>query len=639
MKTMRPSSVVSVGASALLLLGKKRHVLEEEQIETLAESLGLSCRRFDIQTEGLGSELPSVLKDASVVATFAAHDVLAFLDHKKVFAGLKRLGEKSIPMLIFGVAAGVSAEELKTWSHGAIQGVETTAEDACPTVFEVSRIPELTGALGGWALPAVTCPMWRVQFGPDQSAQLVVEARGPDRSSPVLVRVQDHASDLFFMPEMKMFDTSWMAEPSGLSKTFASMAALIFFSYYAARDYAWHLEARCANLTIDDPWLTQPYGNLNFVELLREMKRHKFHTSIAFVPWNFDRSKAEVIDLFRGHPEHLSICMHGNDHTHREFGDYIRNPLPGQIVNLEQSIARMERFRVLTGISYDRFMVFPHGIAPEPTLAALKAFNFLGTANSIHVPLGETFPIDAIFLLRTYTLRYARFLSLFRYSADQPPGVEIAINVFLGNPLLFYSHQDLFEEGIDRFNKVADFVNQIQGDTQWVGLGELARQLYEVRRRSSGGFDVRMLSREMNLKNSTSEEQQYYIEHADKPSLDVQSITVGASAVSFDRQGDVMRFRVSIPAFRTVSIRVAYRDDLDIPRQDVRKRRMYAASLRLISDFRDLRLTRSSWGRKVARNYYVHRLGSFESKLVAVCGSVRDAIADVAIRLRGRRRR
>ena len=464
----------------------------------------------------------------------------------------------------------------------------------------------------------------------------MVEARGQRDGSAVLVRVRSDVSDLFLAPEMEAFDRSWIGDPSSGPKAFSSMAAFIFFLFYAARDYAWHLEGRYANLTIDDPWLTQPYGHLDFAQLAKEMEQHNFHTSIAFVPWNFSRSQTEVIDLFRNHPERFSVCIHGNNHTHREFGDYVKNPLPQQVANIEQSIARMDQFRDLTGIPYDRFMVFPHGIAPQRTLAALKKFDFLGTANSVHVPLGEAFPNSATFVLRTYTVRYAQFLSLIRYPAEQPPGVEIAVNLFLGNPLLFYSHQDLFEEGIDRFNKIADFVNHIQGDTRWVSLAEIARHLYEVRRRIDDGFDVRMLCKEMNLKNSTGEEQTYYVKHGDTPSQDVQCVTVDDAAVSFHRSGSVISFRVSIPACQTKVVRVAYRDDFDIPRQDIRNRRMYASSVRLISDFRDLHLAKSSWGRKITRKYYLHRLNAIESTLASVCGSVQDYISSIAIRLWGR---
>jgi hypothetical protein len=49
----------------------------------------------------------------------------------------------------------------------------------------------------------------------------------------------------------------------------------------------------------------------------------------------------------------------------------------------------MEKFRAMTGISYDKVMIFPHGIAPADTLGLLKKYNFLAAVNASNVPLGS----------------------------------------------------------------------------------------------------------------------------------------------------------------------------------------------------------------------------------------------------------
>jgi len=66
------------------------------------------------------------------------------------------------------------------------------------------------------------------------------------------------------------------------------------------------------DLTVDDAWLREPYGYLQYSDLLQEMRRHNFHTTIAFIPWNYDRSEPDVISLFRANSDRLSICIHGN---------------------------------------------------------------------------------------------------------------------------------------------------------------------------------------------------------------------------------------------------------------------------------------------------------------------------------------
>lgn len=81
------------------------------------------------------------------------------------------------------------------------------------------------------------------------------------------------------------------------------MAPFVLFLRYAAGNYGWQLDGHYANLTIDDAWLTQPYGHLDYPALLTEMEKHNFHTTIAFIPWNFDRSEPDTVTLFRDHPE------------------------------------------------------------------------------------------------------------------------------------------------------------------------------------------------------------------------------------------------------------------------------------------------------------------------------------------------
>ena len=151
--------------------------------------------------------------------------------------------------------------------------------------------------------------------------------------------------------------------PAGkkLQDAFSSIAELMMFVKQAAGAAAWRTPGHYANLTIDDPWLTDPYGNLSYAGLLTEMEKHNFHTTIAFIPWNFDRSKPDVVSIFREHPDRYSISIHGNNHNHREFDQYSVQPLSKHGDNIKQALARMEAFKELTGIPYDRVMVFPTG--------------------------------------------------------------------------------------------------------------------------------------------------------------------------------------------------------------------------------------------------------------------------------------
>ena len=603
-------------AREVVLIHGPRPQAEVEVIRRLSDFYGLKLNVVEVGSKVAVDRALSQLRSADTLAVLASQDAFSGLDPKKIQAALRRPNGSGIPLLLFGVAPGQGANDLRFWSGGAVLECAPLVNGFTAKAVEITNAAALTRTLAGIELPAVASPRCDLRLEPGLAAQTVIAARGEGTARvPLLVRVPDHTAERFFVPEVEPFDQTWTTDPGGMPKAFSSMAPFILFLSHVAGDYAWHSDGHYANLTIDDAWLTQPYGHLDYPALLPEMERHNFHTTIAFIPWNFDRSKPGVVDLFRNHPERFSICIHGNDHQHREFGDYALNSLEGQIADIKQGVARMERFHTLTGVSYDRFMVFPQGVAPQQTFGALATYDFLGTANAQNVPLGTSFPSDPTFLLRPYTVAYANLLSFSRYTVGtESPRLEIAIQSFLGNPLLFYGHEGVFETGIGAFDESADLVNQAQPDTKWASLGEIARHSHLVRRRDDGGFDVWMLSNEMDLKNPTDADAVFYVKRTAEPKGRF-SLAIDGAPASFDQSGNMVALRLVIPARHTSKVRIEYANDLDLAHQDIRKRDAQAYALRWVSDFRDLYVSRSSVGRAITQAYYRNGWDSIERSL------------------------
>ena len=632
-------------AQDIVLIDSSLPSAEQQTIRRLADFYGLKFDLVEVGSPEANFRAFARVKATDTLAVLASQEALAELDHKHVQMALQRTRGRSIPLLVFGVAADQDQSGLQFWSGGAVQECVPLADGFRPKALEVAQVaPPITGPLAGVELPAAASPACAMQPGPAPSAQTVLSVRGPDGTkAALLVRVQTNSGERFFVSQMKYLDRSWIGDPGALPEAFSAMAPFILFLSYAAGEYAWHSDGHYANLTIDDAWLTQPYGHLDYPALLAEMEKHNFHTTIAFIPWNFDRSESGTVALFRAHPERFSICIHGNDHEHREFGDYALNSLPEQIANIKQGVARMERFQALTGIPYDRFMVFPQGVAPEATFTALKTYEFLGTANYQNVPLGTPFPTDSAFLLRPYTVAYGNLLSYSRYNASGPvPQVEIAVQSFLGNPVLLYGHESVFDSGITAFNNDADFVNKLQPGTSWVSLGGIARHSYLLRRRKDGGFDVRMLSNEMDLKNPTDADAIFYIQRATDAAVDF-SLTIDGARAAFEHSGKLLTLRIVIPGGQVRKIRVTYQNDFDLLREDIGKRKLHAYVLRRISDFRDLYLSRSSTGQAFTRFYYRHGWASIEQYAernwwVGLVG-VGTLVAGIGYRRRRARRR
>lgn len=602
----------------VLIQSKAPDPVEDEAIRRLADFYGFELYTVDSGSKGAVDRVASQLRNPGTRAVLISQDALARLDRKQIQEFLRKSNGLSIPILIFGVRPGEDANELKFWSAGNIQECAPFASNFRPKTLEVMKSGTLTSTLSGLKLPAVASPVCSMRFNPAAPAiQTVLAARADNQADiPVLVRIQSEKAETFFTPRMETFDMSWRGTRWGLPGAFSSMAPFIFFLSNAAGDYGWHLDGHYANLTIDDAWLTRAYGHLDYAALLAEMEKHNFHTTIAFIPWNFDRSKPDVVALFRAHPERFSIAVHGNNHDHREFDSYAVNSLQEQITDVKQGIARMERFQALTHISYDRFMVFPHDVAPQETFAVLKRYDFLGTANVANVPLGAKFPADPMFLLRPYTDSYENLLSMSRSSAGaQVPQLETAIQSFLGNPLLLYGHEDLFVEGIGAFNAFADDINRVQPDTKWISLGEIARHSHLIRKREDGGFDVRMFSNEMELENPTDRDAVFYVKREEPPLPAIRQVMIDGIPSTFERTGSTTALRLEIPAHQIRKIRVTYQNDLDTSQETTRKSDLGPYALRRISDFRDLYLTKIAFGRAIKKEYYRYGWDSIELRL------------------------
>ena len=608
--------VSSCAADIVIITKGSSYTADERHIVAVSSFFGVHARIIDVNKEDAYHSILALVKSSPTEALVVRDDALGALDRSRIVAGISRLGQKLPTVLIFNISQGTDVHQLSSWSGGSINGCSSVPGDFKANWVSVGNSVEVTQTLAGEKLPAVVSPACMMHLTTTRGVQTVLAAEGTLQSPGLLLRARVGTADIFFVPQLRLIDSSWIGRRRELPQAFSSIAPFILFAKYAAGEYAWHVEGQYANLTIDDAWLRNPYGHLDYQALAREMQKHRFHTTVAFVPWNFDRSTLDMVKLFRDHPELLSVCIHGNDHSHQEFGSYVDHPFEQQVANIKQAIARMERFRTLTGISYDRFMVFPHAVSPAKTFSALREYGFLGTANSENIPLGSPTPEDPIFFLRPYTLKFGNFLSVFRYSAELPISrIEIAINVFLGNPLLFYGHQQLFSKGIGAFDGIADYVNAISPGVRWANLGDLARHLYLVRRESPKSFKVRMYSDELTLTNGTEKEELFTIERSYDSSVPLASATINGSPAEATTKGDLLILRAKLEAKGVINVKINYQNNLDLSREDVNTAALYPSTLRHLSDFRDIYLSRVPGGEAITEAYYRHGVNRLELRM------------------------
>jgi hypothetical protein len=604
-----------------------------QQIEIAAKLYGLEPDVTVVTGIRDNEAMVKIIRDPRTVAIAIAADALPSLVQRHVLAAIQKQGRK-IPLMIVGITEQTSPALLKQWSAGAITGCKKSVVEQGTGWYAVAGASDITGQLGVTKLPLNQEEVSYLTLDIGRGAQSLMAARFGTAEMPVFAKAVISGQEVFFATATRAVNIPATPDPYREPAVFATVAPPVMFLRYAAGERAWHSPGSYANLTIDDAWLREPYGYVNYEELLKQAQLHNFHVTLAFIPWNFDRSQPAMVLLFRKHPDRFSVTIHGNNHDHQEFGAYNTHPLQGQVEDIKQGIARMERFSELTGIPYDAVMVFPHSISPEATLAALKRYNFLATNNSLNVPSDATAPADPEFALRTATLQFADFPSLRRYSAEAPiPDAQLAIDAFLGNPLLFYVHEGFFAPGIGAFNAIADSVNQLQPDTKWTGLGYIAQHLYLEKLRDDGNYDVRMFSGTIHLTNTRKRDATFFLEKDEDFVLPV-TVLVDGRPYPYQRSGTQLRLQLPVRDGMSRTIEIKYQNDLNLAAIAVSKSSLRVNTIRQLSDFRDNVVSKTGLGRRLIRSYSENGVG-WNRAVAALAGLLLGALC---YRYRGRLR-
>jgi hypothetical protein len=587
------------------------------QVETAASFYGLSLE-VRVAKEGDGKVIvQEALRMGKPLALVITADALPMLDARRSLALLNG----KIPVLIVGINEHTNGELLSQWSGGAFIGCKRAKPENTERWYTVADHGDVVQQLSGSRLPLTANDVPYLMAGKGSAAQWLIQARWGSEELPVFTRSAAGGGNVFFATDTQAVEAPISPDPDRQQAVFAAMAPEMLFLKYAAGEYAWHSSGAYANFTIDDLWLSEPYGHVNYEDLLRQSQVHNFHSTIAFIPWNFDRSEAGVAALFRENPDRLSICIHGNNHVHQEFGPLNSHPLEKQAADMLQGLARMEKFRELTGVPYDAVMVFPHSISPEATFDELRRHNYLATVNSLNVPSDAAAPAGAEFALRTATLQFKGFPSLRRYSAEtEIPRAQLAIDAFLGNPMLFYAHESFFATGMDAFNKTADTVNGLQPSTDWQSLGDITRHLYLERLREDGGYDIRTYSGNIIITNRHGHDAMFYVEKYENVSQPF-TVSVDGQAYSFAKSGSTLQLKLPIAkgAHREIAIRLV--NNFNLASVDIGKHSFRTNMIRLLSDFRDNTVSRSEAGRWFIRSY-ANNGRPWDLAMIAVGGGV-----------------
>ncbi|MHA1341267.1 MAG: hypothetical protein ACTSO2_14940, partial [Promethearchaeota archaeon] len=605
-------------AKILFINNPSKQSISLKQLEIVSYFYGLDVEM--IPTEFIKSPLnfSEFLDGKCVQAIVISAESLQNIDREVFLAAIEKRNNVYLPILIMDVTPDTKISVLKSWSERTVRNCIGSGAISSQRFYKVTNLKKIAHQLASQEIGLTNKGnVYYFRLSKDQRLESILEVASKDKKNlfPVFVKFAiNKGRETFFLTRMQLSNSRENEVHQYNNKRFIELMPLFMFLKYSFGEYCWHSSMHYANLIIDDPWLIEPYGFLSYKGLLKEMKNYNFHTSIALIPWNYDRSKKNTITLFKNNPDRFSICIHGNNHDHYEYrfsicihgnnhdhyefykyktkpkDPWSAKPLNVQEANIKQALARMEKFRNLTGLSYDKVMVFPHGIAPAKTLGLLKKYNFLVTVNANNVPLGSSKPSDILFPLRNVTLRYENFPSLRRYPINRSMS-DIAIDLFLDNPLIFWTHHDFFQKGIDAFDKTARMVNEIEPDIIWQGLGYIAQRLYLEKLRDDGNYDLLAFSSNFIIKNTHQHDLTYFVRKEEDFSIPIKKVTVDGQLYSYKKSGNNILLKVFIPSEESRHIVIEYENDLDISAIDISKNDPRINRLRKLSDFRDMTLS------------------------------------------------
>ena len=404
----------------------------------------------------------------------------------EIIEGIRNSLRDDSPILFVTRPTNAYSDLLNRLSVGAIIGLSPINEKDQVVSFPMNHQRAFLKEFFGQSVSVKGLKAAHFLLGDEQQIESIMTISDKDKKAlPFLAGIDGESGLMFFAiaPELDLSSTN------SLKITWEShlLTLLPFMGFieYSFGEWVWHNDIHLANLTIDDPRLIEPYGFLNYEQLVNNMKNAGFHTSIAFIPWNFDRNQQKVIDLFKKNPNLLSIVAHGNNHDHYEFDTSTKYSSPMNSERFQEDInqakLRMNRFSELTGLTYDKVMVFPHNIGNEQSLAFLKKNNSLATFNATNLPLGMEVPKDLFFKLKTY-YSFSGLPSVRRFGPKNLSSFDIASHLFLDNPIIYFSHHDYFQNGMDSFNWVPEKIRAIGSDLKWSSLGKIAKNLYLVRK-------------------------------------------------------------------------------------------------------------------------------------------------------------
>src|SRR5262245_59639156 len=412
-------------------------------------------------------------------------------------------------------------------TSGGLLGVKQLhAGDYNVKIAENSR--EMCGQLTGLSFRASTTERTSFIEGKDAGCSSLIWVG----EWPFFVNMRDQYGQLFLLANTQIADLDAKVSKESTSlQSFPDLAPVMMFMRRALANQLWHNDKPTACFIVDDPLLKKRYGFLEYHKLFDVMQRKQFSASIAFIPWNYRRSSRRVAKLFATYPNKYSLCIHGCDHTAKEFGGSNYRFLREQA---EKALERMVLHEQFSGLPFDDVMVFPQGVFSSAAMKALKSSGYLAAVNSTAHTHDYSDTITLRDLVDVAVTRFSNFpLFIRRYPASI---VESAFDLFLGKPALLVEHHTYFRDGYHLIAECIDKINSLDQRLEWSSLASICTRTCLRRVPRNGDEHVKFFTDRFWIENDSERTKRYVLVRQQAPENPVAGVTINGRQAIYTQE-------------------------------------------------------------------------------------------------------
>jgi hypothetical protein len=583
----------------LVLLSGPAQATQDQRLLRLVAWMGVSTKIVAIQDGGASKErLRSELQPGPCCLAMSA-ETLAVL-HKTLTSApdLRQfIDESCAELLVFSCSGSTEQNSALSWlTAGVVCGISQAAGP--DTLFALPRkamaFSRQLAGLNFSRRNREPIPVFELRHT-TPVPEVIVTAN----DCPMFIRIDRGPCQVFLLAGPPLPDLDEPLSPDHeLQGHYDRLIPLLIFLRYCFRENCWHGPEPTARLIIDDPLLTERYGFLVYGDLLKSMQRSNYGTSIAFIPWNYWRTSRTESARVLSESSRLSICIHGCDHTNKEFeGD---SPLLGRRAGL--AMQRMESQRKRIGAGFEQVMVFPQGRFSTAAIPALRANNYLAAVNTTCFPTNSGLDdLKVGDFLRPAVTRYNGFPIFQRRYPRRL--LDFAFDLFLGKPALLVEHHEYFSNGCRTLEDFVAELHKLEPTLSWPTLdAQLVRS--SLRRSLSNGLvEVQFFTRRFQLVNRQRDPGRFLLSKHEPDSAAIQRVLVDGTSTPFSFEKGFLKMEVQADdPGQVLNIEIVDREQ---PQQQVSGfgivRNTGVMLRRGLSEFRDNTLARHGGLLKIAK--------------------------------------